>query len=190
MLQEVHLMSRSRSIQDKSKTGLKEVRPYNTLFISPMPCENKCAAIRNKTVASMRQNDIGDVAYRYLQTRRGQNNTLKEVIFWGSMSTIMLGLFRGSSRSVRLLSALPSALHVPPNIGNTIRYSETKRSSEEWLSSRLDKNKIKEIKAMKFNQAGMLSLNIFLKRENIDNSSVENRTKTKDTSFSCWDMDR
>ena len=184
-------MSESRKIiQDESKTNLKEVKPYNTLFISPMPCEYKSAAIRNKTVASMRPNNIGDVAYRYLQSRRSQNNTLKEAILWGSFSTIMLGLNRGRSRSVRLLSTLPCALHVPPNIGNTIRYSETKHSCEEWLSSRLDKNQIKEVKAMRFNQSGMVSLNLFLKRENIDNSSVANRIKTEDTLFSCWDMDR
>jgi len=145
-------MSTSREIiRKESKITLEEVKPYNTLFIGPMPCEKESAAIRNKAVASMRQRDIGDVAYRYLQSRRGQNQTLNEAIFWGSFSTIMFGLTRGHSgpRPLRLIPALPSALHVPPNIGNTIRYRETKEYCEEWLSSQLDQKKITEIKAMK-----------------------------------------
>lgn len=173
-------MSESRKIiQDKSKITLKRVKPCNTLFFGPMPCEDKAAAIRNKTVNSMERGDIGDVSYRYLQSRQGLNNSLKVAIPLGSISTIMLFGLTRRFRLVGLLSAipsvLPSVLYVPPNIGHAIRYSETKRSCEDWLSSRLAENKIKEIKAMKFNNFSFYSLNNLLARENINNSSVASR---------------
>lgn len=181
-------MSSTRKIEEK--TLHVEVKPYNTLFVGPMPCEKKAAAILNKTSLSMQQNDIGDVAYRYLQCRRGKNNTLKEAILWGSYSIILLGFMRRKPRQMGLIWALPTALHVPPNIGNTIRYAETQKSCEEWLATRLDKDKVAEIRAMTFTQSGMFSLTHFLNREKIDNTSVIPRTKTEDSHFSCLNMDR
>lgn len=175
---------------EQSKLPLDKIEPNNTLLIGPMPCEKKAAAIRNNTIESMQKYDTGDVAYRYLQCRRGANNTLKEAMLWGSYATIMLGLTCRLPLPIRLVAVGQAAVHVPPNIGNTIRYAETKKYSEIWLLERLGKEKLAEIQSMTFNQAGMFSLNAFLKREKIDAASVENRTKSADEPFSCWNMDR
>ena len=94
----------------------------------------------------MQINNTADVAYRYLQSRRGENNTLKEAVFWGCLSITVFGMPRHSSRLITLLFlSIPSALQVPPNIGNTIRYRETKKPSEECLSKKIGKEKLAEI---------------------------------------------
>lgn len=179
----------SKNYQEKMAS---HVTPYNTLFFGPMPCEEKAAAIRTKTLESMKNNDIADVAYRYLQNRRGANNTLNEAVFWGCLFiSSIYGISRhNNNRLIPLFSTIPMALHIPPNIGNTIRYRETKQSSEEWLNRKIGKEKLAEIQSIKFNQQGMFSLNALIAREQIDRSSIKDKTKKEDSVFSFWDMDR
>lgn len=172
---------------------LGRTKPNRTLLVSSMRCEYIAAEIRNQTVDSMEREDIADLAYRYLQTRRGTSNCIKEALCWSSCAAMILvyGLiYRDSNRFLLSLSLVLCALHVPPNLGNAIRYAESQNGCEMWLSTRLPAKDVATIKAMRFEKAGMHALIAFFKASRTDITSIEHRTKKEDSFFSCWDMGR
>ena len=172
---------------------LNKIEPTKSLLIAPMPCEIKAAIIRNKTVDSIQENDVSDIAYRFLQCRRGETNTFKEAICWASYSIMMIALARRVPTiplPIRVGFIANGVLHVPPNIRNSLTYRETKQSCDEWLTQRIGSAQVGYIKNLQFNQLGMFKLVDFLNRENIDITSLKGREKRKDEKFSCWKMDR
>lgn len=166
---------------------LQRVEPHKTLLCCSCVCEQQAAAIRNDTVTAMQANDIAHVAYRYLQTRRGEKNTLAEAIVGGS--TFILGLFLLCATShdpndavsilknvlvvvVSFLIALPTAL---VNIPNTLRYRETKQACEAWLMSFLDERDVREIQKLRYNRSGLVSLSSFFYNKGISTVSLDNK---------------
>lgn len=193
------MMSMTRSLIEtlnlhnvEKKIPLKKVTPSKSLLICSMPCEIKAATIRNQTVDSMEAENIEDVSYRFLQARRGENNSFYEAVCWGIYTIIVYEIVYEllCTNPISFLFLLPSALYVPPNISNTLRYGETKKSCEEWLNNRLGEDKFEQIGRLKFNQEGMFKLASFLKHEKIDSTSVEAKGKKEDRWFQCWNMDR
>jgi len=173
---------------DKPKPPIQKVKPRNTLLITPMMCEHTAAQIRNSTVDSMQKNDIADVSYRYLQSRRSENNTFYEVIFWTTSSFLLFKL-ACTINPILYLCLLAYAPHIPPNIGNTLRYKETKNYCAEWLTEKLGNDKFAEIKKLKFNKNGMFNLAALLKTENIDAIYLESKI-TKEDKLQCCNRDR
>ncbi len=185
-------MCMTRSILESLYFGtsdktLNKVTPSKSLFIGAMPCEIKAARIRNSAVDSIEAKDVGEVSYRFLQARRGENVTLSESLFWGISTIVACKLFCTTPLSLLLL--LPYVLHVPPNIYNTLRYGKTRKFCEEWLSQRLGGGKFARIKELKYSQEGLFKLTCFLKDEKIEPPSLEGKGKKENRVFSCWNLD-
>jgi hypothetical protein len=172
---------------------LGRVRPNQTLLFGAMRCEQIAAEIRNHTVDSMEKEDIADVGYRLLQTRRGSFNCIKEASAWSSCTALIFAyglIYEDSARFLLSLSLVLSILHVPPNIGNAILYARTNKACDEWLLQRLKTNDVTTIKSISFNQQGMRELIGFFKQEKINTNSIEHRANKEDTFCSFWAMGR
>lgn len=174
---------------------LAHVTPTKSLLITPMPCEETCAVIRNTTVNSMKVGNTANVAYRYIQNNAGATNTLFEAAFYGAIALININslitkpddVFAASASGIGLLMNMANIL---PNISNTIRYRETRDACAEWLESRLSPEKIEKIKSLKYNQKGINTLVDLMRDEHVDLTFIENKAKKIDEPLSCWQLDR
>lgn len=155
---------------------LNKVRPKHTLFFI-CPCESKCAYIRNKSVDSINSNDIGGVAFRYLQSRAGQYNTRNEAAVFailGTAGTLTMGLTLGATAAFNIAFFG----NVPPNLGNTGRYRKTKRGCKQWLRDSVGEEIFNEIQQLKYNAEGIHKLVSILQAAGID-VSVPKRHMTQ-----------
>lgn len=177
-------------------TKLKKVAPSKMLLIGSMPCERQTAYIRNEAIEAMNRNEIGTVAFRYLQSRRGENMTFFEVAFYSSSllySCIrpLLYILNESDNqnddpndeySISLQSyliILYTIANILPNIVNTSRYKETKNACEQWLEQKLSQQAINEIKTIWYPYRGMYGnlqkLVTILNREHIPTDDIANK---------------
>lgn len=150
----VHNSNSINAIQNSCKTtiDLKKSKPTKSLLFTSMPCERRTSAIRNRTVKSMQANDVGDVAYRYLQNRQGARNSVQEAVFWAFHATLSIKFLRQCpkiSLPVRTAIVCYPVLMLPPNITNSLKYRETKIACEVWLTNKLEKQKFEEIEKFK-----------------------------------------
>lgn len=173
---------------DRPKPPIQTVKPKKALLVTSMICEIKAAEITNSAVYEMEKNEIGNVAYRFLQSRRGENNTFNEILFWSTASLILFELGY-KIHPILYLCLLCYAPHIPPNIGNTLRYKETKNYCAEWLTQKLGIETFEKIKELKFNRAGMFKLSSLLNEKNINASHLENKID-KEERFQCCNRDR
>ncbi len=165
-----------RTSDKEIRKRLKKVKPLRSLLITPMLCERTVAAIRNKTVDNIQQNEIGIVAYRFLQNKEGEKNTFCKAVFFGTCATIYIVGLCFSPASLLLCIALVLALaNTIPNIGNTIRYRETRMACEDWLAPKVGEE-FKKIKELKFNKTGLTELSDILKTKQIDTTFIENKS--------------
>ncbi len=170
------------------KPTLQKVSPTKSLLIRPMLCEQQAAQIRNRTIDSIVAGNTADIAYRFLQARRGENNTFYKVIVI-ALAVILLSKFVFKDPGSRLVM-LAWLLNLPPNISNTLRYKVTKQLCEEWLTRKLGSDKVKKIRDLRFNKAGMFQLKTILNDEKIDVTSLANRNKDGFSYFPCFNMDK
>jgi hypothetical protein len=87
-----------------------------------------------------------------------------------------------------MISVAIPGVGVPVNLAKAASYKKTKCNSEQWLTSQLGEDKMKEIKATKYDNAGILALNSFLKKNKIDNTSVEPKTEECIHEDRVWDV--
>lgn len=157
------------------------VQPTCTLLIKSQPCEIQAARMRDKTVDSMLEGSIADVAFRYLQNKNGERSTFKEILSWSFMTICLfnIALSRNLTRNalkttskaadgVLGLSLLMVMLNIPPNLANTIRYRDTRIACENWLRSKLDSQTFNQIQALSPGREGFLRLKEILEKNNIE----------------------
>jgi len=135
---------------------LNRVTPKNTLLVGVQPCEKRCAQIRNASVDAFEREDKADLAYRYLQNRQGKRNTTTEAIGW-----CLLPPF--------------GFLHTIPNVGNRARYKKTAHYIKDHLVAELGPIVFDEIKALRFNKAGIEKLIEILDRVGVNTSSIKSK---------------
>lgn len=163
------------------------VKPYRSLFFLSMPCEYRAAAVSGNALRSMRQRDIAGVSYRFLQAREGAKNSLIEASAWTGLEIYLLLIARYSQTPAKvcLPMLLLVAANIPPNIGNHIRYRETKRSSQNWLTQNMEENHLNAIKSIPYTSEGLQALASHLENENIDTSSIKDK-KVHTGTLRCW----
>ncbi len=181
-------MSATRNILNK----LERVEPTQSLLITPMPCEKTCAMIRNSTVDSMETANTAKVAYRYMQNNAGASNTLFEAGIYSAC--VLVSIVEAALKpEIALLAGvmmLAEIAHILPNVNNTLRYRETRDACAEWLEGRLSPEKLEQIKALKYNEAGIKKLVDMMRDEHVDLSFIEQKAQTKDDPFPCWQLVR
>lgn len=151
--------------QNRILTTINRVEPTKTIFIKTFPCEHKAAYIRNEAVEAMERNDIPNVAYRYLLTRKEENYTFSEIRSWGSFTSIILAasliLYNNAysednDSNIRnmllnffivfmLISSLAPFTYCVINTNNTRRYKETKEGCEAWLKEKINIDTLTQI---------------------------------------------
>lgn len=184
LFRQLHLVNSTSYLKD-----FKKDTPSKTLIFKSMPCEIKAAHIRNSTIDGMENNDIAEVAYRFLQSRRGENNTFYEACFW-SLYTIMLYSLIQSNPACYIF-LIPNIARIPPNISNTLSYHQTKNACEEWLAKRLSIEHVQEIKSLKYDQKGLNKLTHFLTQNQIKTDNIEDKKCDAQRPFSyCFNMDK
>lgn len=156
--------------QNRILATLNKVEPTKTILIKTFRCEHQAAYIRNQAVESINRGDIKGVAYRYLQSRQGEDYTFFEAIFWGTLTGIILAASlyiynnannapfsenNDSNTNNMILNLFPGFLliaNLAPfincviNTNNTRRYKETKEGCEAWLKEKIDINTFRQIK--------------------------------------------
>jgi hypothetical protein len=159
---------------------LQYVKPTKVILCKSFGCEQKAAAIRNKTIDSMINKDVSDVAYRFLQSREGAESTILEAAqcsLLAMISPVLLPFMPTDHRSARITSILlvTTVLYVDAalNFRNSIRYKATEDACESWLGEQLGESQLAKLKKLNFNTTGLLSLKSFLAEAKIDASSVE-----------------
>jgi len=168
--------------------SLTHVEPTKSLLID-LPCTSETTYIINSTVKSMEKEDIGGVACRYLQSKRGERNTFYEIIFWGIVMIVIFASFLRSrdispdeqSDAFNLDSPnfifllLMAIANILPNISNTLRYAENKNACDKWLKEKLNNDTYDEIRRLPNKRDSLFTLNKILKEKNIDTTVLERK---------------
>lgn len=171
-------------INSNAAFQLQRVKPHKTLLCWSYGCERQAAAIRNATVLAMEESDIALVAYRYLQSRRGEKNTSREVIAYGftviSALCVLIMAYKDPNDSLNILKkvlclaliliSLPNTL---VNIPNTIRHKRTKQACEAWIIAGMDEKDFQEIQKLRYDRSGLASLSSFFKNKGIPTESLD-----------------
>ena len=164
--------------QFEKMSHMDEVEPTKALLLCSMKCEKRTAAIRNKSIRNMKENEISAVAYRYLQNKAGETKSTKEIATW----VLLVYLFMNQVSSNNGLLNIPilmfgilSGLFIPPNFSNILRYKETRNDCEEWLSIKMNKQFLNEIQQLNYDKEGMFKLNRLLKKEHVDTNFLSQR---------------
>ena len=137
---------------------IDQVEPTSVfVVVEPSKCERENAAIRNKAFYEMKSQSTDLVAYRYLQTRQGRNNTGQEAATWSLFMFIALYFSQvGMSvegeeedafnllliRTLMFKTATASLAlfcfgNILPNIRNAIKYTQTNQGCAEWLEKKV-----------------------------------------------------
>lgn len=151
--------------------NLKEMQPTNSLLCVSMECENTASVIRNRTVKSMKENDIAAVAYRYLQTRQGENCTFYLAASCGILAayipfeSFLSPLWRVYYTSLCVLSLIP-------NVRNNLNYREVKLASREWLILKIDEKTFEKIDNLNFTNGGLSELMSLLMEKKLEVKSL------------------
>jgi hypothetical protein len=117
---------------------LTRAEPTNTLGCGPMPCEEMASQIRNAAVGELNDDNVAQVAHRYLQTREAFH-TEKQIV----IGMVAMSLFMGMGLPV-LVPAIPS----------TLRYRKVKRACKQYLIDRLGQADFNKIQALDYRSPG------------------------------------
>jgi len=137
-------------------TTARKVKPSTALILMSMPCEKQAAAIRNKTLDAIELGDAIKVARRYLQSREGQRNTLNESVVHSLLTTFCLAFgfyLKSKNNDLSKFSfwiAIFSALNIPPNVHNTMRYKTTSELCKKWLVDQLGLDKFHKLEKLSY----------------------------------------
>jgi hypothetical protein len=111
---------------------LATAEPTNALCVGPMPCEQYAARIGNSAAEALRNEDVPQVARRYLQSREGYQVERNIVLKWAALS-LVLGI------------GLPVLL---PTVTTTLRYQRIKRACKEFLIDRMGPETFARLQAL------------------------------------------
>lgn len=173
------------------------IEPTNSLsFVGfgPMECEEQTAAIINKTRNCMSKEDVGGVAYRFLQSRQAQNTTFQQAAAFSIAMLVALKELLSLDTTIEdnntkvVLSILFSMAtlfclaNILPNVCNTSRFKKNTNDCEEWLSNRINQNTLTEIKNVsypRFLNGSLSQLVKILNKANIDSESVQTQLESR-----------
>ncbi|MDP1604742.1 MAG: hypothetical protein Q8M03_15930 [Legionella sp.] len=178
-----------------------KITPSKALLIRPMSCEKQAAYVHNSAVDEAAKEDIGRVAYRYVQSSQGERNTRTEAIVCGIAGLCFLILYvsevflsnekannddLSNNRTILnyALTLIPILivpalwLNVLPNLANSLNYNATKNQGKDWLIARQGPSFFNKLKVLPYSQFGKERLLALLKEDSIDASSIEKKCTT------------
>lgn len=109
------------------------------------------------------------MAYRYLQNRQGKRNTTIEAVAWNLLPPF-------------------GVLHTFPNVGNRGRYKKTANFAKNYLIGKLDRERFDQIKALPFNQQGILDLIKLMEGWGISTESIVPKANKEFFKVSFWGL--
>jgi hypothetical protein len=185
---------------DSLEPTLKKVAPKRMLFFRPMDCERQNAYIRNCAVQGMEEDDVVEVVYRQMQSKKGRNVTFCEAatsFAFFSCFTVSLYLQNVTANKplnitteshnentitdatlinmLLFVTAFVAFANMLPNIGNTLRYKETQNGCRDWLTRRIGVKHTENLDRFPYNENGVDETVTYLAANNfpIDEERLE-----------------
>lgn len=141
-----------------------DVTPTKTNLFFSGPCEVKAAKIRNETLAQMRKNDRGNVAYLLLKNKTGVRSSYIEIglnMLYGIVPLVLLlasygrqilkESFNSLNLAVKIIIPLQLLLiygAIAPIFSNIRRYQQTISECEDFIDRTFDQDTAAKVKAL------------------------------------------
>ena len=157
-----------RSGSPASIDGLIKPVQTQTFLGHSFDCQHRLAGIKKKMNGDMMAGDVGLVAFRYLQCRKGFYKTLFQSIVYTACA---IGSVLYSHNPLAVGFAVFTASNAIINGRNAVQYNEATATAGKFLQKRLPPQTLAEIKRLGYNDDGFKKL---YKRLEQDGIAVQN----------------
>lgn len=173
-------MSTARALRE-----LNYVKPTAVYTVASLPSEKTCAAVINQTVDGMKDDDIAQVAYRYLQSRAAANTSFYTgaAYFGGMLSSLCAAIFY-DVRAVAL--AFVEALATQAPAQNYFSYADTRDACEAWLKEKMSPAQFAKLHSLEFNQVGLDCLAALMDEMHVDTAFIKQQANKPDGVADLW----